>query len=137
MTKTVGFRVDSEGEKIVESFKRALIRKYGKIHGAFSREIVALIETYLERASHTHVPVRYTRFHRTLAKIFFDLPNGGTFPASVIERLIEKDAGGHENTRRKYWRALEAWDLIVYLAPNKFQRGDCPEWLMGAYRGGE
>lgn len=137
MTKTVGFKIDSEGEKIVKRFKHALIRRYGKIHGVFSREILGLLEGYLQDGSHTHVPAKFTRFHRTLARIFFDLPNGAPFRASVIERLIEKDAGGHENTRRKYWRALEAWGLITYLAPNKFRRGDCPEWLREAYRGGE
>lgn len=137
MTKTIGFKVDGEGEKIIKRFKHALIRRYGKIHGAFSREILGLIEGYLQSAPHTQTPAEYTRFHRTLARIFFDLPNGATFPASVVERLIEKDAGGHANTRRKYWRALEAWSLLLYLGPNRFKRGDCPEWLIDAYKGGD
>ncbi len=151
MSKPMGFRVDKEQEKIVKRFKNALIRKYGQLYGVWSSEIVKLMENYLEVSpgprAHTKPPSRFTSFHRRLAKIYFELPNDVVFRDSVVDRLVERHAGGDDRTKRRYWNALEAWELLVLAEKKKHVKGytrrhlsSINQWIREAHqsaRGGE
>lgn len=139
MTRPIGFRVDKEQEKIVNRFKQALNRKYGKLHGVWSNEIVGLMREYLEspatRRTHTNPPRNFTCFHRRLAEIYFKLPNGGIFKRDIVDRLIEKYAGGDDRTTRRYFNALVAWDLLTPLGLRQYERGHLTElngWIREA-----
>ncbi len=141
MTKPVGFRVDEKQEKIVRRFRNAVIRKYGKLHGVFSNEIVGMMKKYLEITSSSHTPTntpsRFTRYHYRLAKIYFKLPNSGIFRNDTVDRLIEKYAGGDDRTKRKYWNALKAWELLIALGQKEYERGhlsDINEWIEEAHQ---
>lgn len=140
MTKPQGFRVDDEQEKIVKRFRNALIRKYGKLQGVWSNEIVALMRIYLEspagQHAHTNSPSKFTCFHHRLAAIYFKLPNGGIFGRDTVERLIEKYAGGDDRTVRRYFNTLKAWELVIPLGQKKYERGhlsEVNEWIKEAH----
>jgi predicted secreted Zn-dependent protease len=132
MTETVGIRVDAEKRKVWNRFKNAIIRKYGKLHGVFSKEVMSAIEArlaILEAESHTQIPDKnFSSFHRRLAHIFNDLPNGGSFDRVHLERVIEKHAGGDQRTLLKYQHSLIALDMIVQDGW-RFKRGIECDWI--------
>lgn len=141
MSEPQCFRVDKEQKKIVTRFKQALIRKYGQTYGVWSNEIVELMREYLEspRTKHTHTkpPRNFTCFHHRLAEIYSKLPNGGAFGRAVVERLIEKHAGGDDRTMRRYFNALKAWDLLTPLGLKQYERGhltELNEWIQDVRR---
>ncbi|NVM22024.1 MAG: hypothetical protein HWN68_09630 [Desulfobacterales bacterium] len=142
MSQHYSFNADEEQAKTVKRFKNALIRKYRKLHGVWSNEIVALMEDFLKKSSgqnaHTQ-PARFTPFHKRLALIYFALPNGTEIKAHTIDLLIERYAGAHEKTKRRYWNSLAAWGLIIGIPSDKphgrmkYDRGNCPDWLREAH----
>lgn len=142
MTKPCCFRVDEEQEKIVKNFKSALIRKYRKLQGVWSNEIVALMDNYLKtgggQSTHTETPTHFTAFHHRLARIYFALPNRGTFMRGVVDMFIERFAGHHPKTKNQYWNDIRAWGLIELAIVHKDERKTtyrrCPltklnEWI--------
>jgi hypothetical protein len=134
MANTIGIRVDTEERKVWNRFKNAIIRKYGKLHGVFSKEVMLAIEARLatlESEASTQIPTNFTSFHRRLATIFYDLPNGSSFGKEYLERVIEKHAGGDQRTLLKYRHSLIAWDMIVQDGWN-FRRGQEREWIKRA-----
>jgi len=139
VSKSIAFRVDDEQEKIVNAFKKALIRKYGKIHGVFSTAIIDAIQKYMQLdPAFTHIkkPQKFTCFHRRMASIWNDLPGNGTSVGrNVVEMLIKKHAGHHPATIAQYWKELLAWEVIVPAGGFSFRRGPDREWLREALDG--
>jgi len=132
VSKVVSFRIDKENEKIINSFKNALIRKYGKLHRVWGSEITRAVEQYLatlNAPAHTQIPAKTSAFHRRLAEIFTDLPNGEPFAFDFLYRVIEKHAGGDSRTLLKYRRSLEAWELIFRAGSGLYRRGPMREWI--------
>jgi len=137
MAETVGIRVDAEKRKVWNRFKNAIIRKYGKLHGVFSKEVMSAIEVRLaalEAEPRTQIPTNFSSLHRRLAAIFYDLPNGASFGRAHLERVIEKHAGGDQRTLLKYRHSLIAWDMIVQ---NGWSYKRCKErdWIKQAGEG--
>jgi len=132
VSKVVSFRIDRENEKIINSFKNALIRKYGKLHGVLGPEITRAVEQYLatlNAPAHTQIPAKTSAFHHRLAEIFTDLPNGEPFTFDFLHRVIEKHAGGDPRTLLKYRRSLEVWELISRIGGGRYKRGPMREWI--------
>ena len=131
MADTVGIRVDAEERKIWNRFKNATIRKYGKLHGAFSKEVMEAIKArlaVLEAEQHTPIPTTFSSFHRRLAAIFYTLPNDRSFNETFLEMMIENQAGGDKRTLTKYRRGLIIWEMIVRDG-GSFRRGQEREWI--------
>ena len=134
MADIVGIRCDAEMKKVWNRFKNAVIRKYGKLHGVFSKEVMSAIEVRLatlEAEPRTQIPTNFTSFHKRLAAIFYDLPNGATFGRAHLERVIEKHAGGDPRTLLKYRHSLIAWDMVISSGWS-FKRGQEREWIKQA-----
>lgn len=131
MTNTVGIRIDAEERKVWNRFKNAVIRKYGKLHGVFSKEVMEAIKVRLaelEAESRTQIPTKFSSFHRRMAAIFYSLPSGGSFDRAHLERVIEKHAGGDRRTLLKYQHSLIALDMIVQDGW-RFKRGIECDWI--------
>jgi len=129
--KVVGFRVSEEEEKVVERLKKALIRKFGKLHGVFSQAMVEAIKLYLahEDFPHAHTkPTRTSKFVRRMVRMYYDLPNGDPFSHDYLDKVIMKHAGGDPRTLRKYRMQLDAWDLIRPQG-GSWIRGPERDWL--------
>lgn len=131
MANTVGIRVDAEERKIWNRFKNATIRKYGKLHGAFSKEVMGAIKArlaVLEAEQHTPTPTNLSLFQRRLVAIFHDLPDDKSFDKVYLEMMIGKHAGGDQRTLTKYRRGLIIWEMIVRDG-GSFRRGQEREWI--------
>jgi len=134
VSRTINFRADHEQEKVVKRLKRAVIRKYGKLHRVWAEEIVEAIERYLptlEASAHTQNPGKIGTFHRKMVLIYSQLPNGKSFHRNILEMAVERHAGADDRTKRKYLRGMEAWELVVP-DPNMmrhYMRGPEREWV--------
>jgi hypothetical protein len=144
VSRVVSFRVEEEEEKVVNRLKKALLRKYGKLHGVFAPAMVDAVRQILptlEASTHTQIITKkFSVFHMRLAKIYRDLPpNGSLFKRDSIERAVEKHVGADSRTLSKYRQSLIAWDLVVPQGAADWNRASCsfkrglePGWIAEA-----
>jgi len=139
MKRKVAFWVDGDDyERVWTKFKQLLMQRDGTLYRTFGREITRAIEEYMRCLEEgvkkrvnsltlepSKIPLR-SRW-ATLRRIWDSLPDG-SFSREVLNRLIERYAGGSKPTLLSYRKQMLVWGLIEG-GPNRFLRGRLPDWL--------
>jgi hypothetical protein len=147
MSKTFGCRFTEEDYlKSVEPFKRFILRKEGKLHGALGREIARALSHYLSCSSvqtNTNSPkglYRRDRLRRIIA-VFNALPNDAQFKKSLVESVIDATAKVGRVTKKEYFNFMEGWGMIIKLQSDlfvasarasietRYEKGVLPQWI--------
>lgn len=145
MSKVVNFRVRiKEDLETMEAFQRFVLRKEGKLHGAWGREIVRACAYYMTSAEHDRMhtnPLKNVGIIRLkrIAAVYNALPNGSPFPKAVVEALIESEAQiTGRITKSDYFNFMLGWSLVCEVKTRgkpKFEKGRMPGWMKESLEG--
>ena len=142
MRKGVYFELSDEDYKVYEELKTAIMHRYGKIRGVIGKEILRLAITnpeIIEKKEKTLEPKIRTKTKDNLLSIYQQLPAKGSFNENLIDRLIEREAGMSEPTKRAYKNIMQGHCMIIpltHFSEKKYERGVLPQWLSGLKNGG-
>jgi hypothetical protein len=101
-------------DMVLQKFKEYVLKKYGKLDGAFSREFENALRLYLEHA-HTQIEKEdppKSRTLKTVKAISEKLSEYREITDQDVEDVIVKTVGGDERTVSKYTYLLRKLGVI-------------------------